>query len=124
MEKIKKHLYLSDFDGFTEKEVRNHLITTYSAGIEKLNALHILIAYESEDSYDGQSWFLFQKKHSGDLFEMSASHCSCYGFEDQFDLEEITLEFLKSSRFRVPISSYSYGGDSDGNRIRDFIESL
>lgn len=97
-------LALEDLKGMTEAEIKRHLEVEYEATPEQLNGLEILIAYESVGSWgcDSSSFYLF-KDAEGKLYEVHGSHCSCYGFEGQFKLEETAIEALK---FRVAEAKY------------------
>jgi hypothetical protein len=47
--------------------------------------------YENED-YDGSARVLFTR--DGKLFYVEGGHCSCYGLEDQWDEEELSLAMI------------------------------
>jgi hypothetical protein len=66
--------------------------------------------------WEGSSWFLLKDKETGKLFENSAGHCSCYGFEDQFSPAETSIEYLISEK------SYFNGGPI--GKIKDFVKTL
>jgi hypothetical protein len=52
----------------------------------------ILAGYVYED-YSGSAYVLFVQ---GDkLYEVHGSHCSCYGLENQWDPEEVTVDELR-----------------------------
>jgi hypothetical protein len=100
-------LAIEDLVGKTEAEVKQHIAYQYaempyntSAKVvyDQLAKLDVLVAYESVGSWgcDSTSFFVFKDKETGKLYEMHGSHCSCYGFEGQFGLEETTIEALKS----------------------------
>jgi hypothetical protein len=42
--------------------------------------------------YEGYAYVVFEK--DGKLYEVSGSHCSCYGLEDQWEPEEVCLPEL------------------------------
>ena len=92
-------LALEDLKGYTQEQVKEHLINEYTANCELVQDLEVLIAYESVGSWgcDSSSFFLLKDKE-GKLYEVHGSHCSCFGFEDQFTLQESSIEALK---FRV-----------------------
>lgn len=50
----------------------------------------LLIAAYNSEQYEGDAFVLFTQ--GGKLYEVNASHCSCYGLEDQWKPEETTLE--------------------------------
>jgi len=100
-------LAIEDLLGKTEAEVKGHLVHQYSEYntaedmkfvSDQLEKFDVLIAYESVGSWgcDSTSFFVFKDKETGTLYEMHGSHCSCYGFEGQFGLEQTTIEALKS----------------------------
>lgn len=91
-------LALADFAGDSELKIKQHLIQSYQATQDEVDRFKILIAYEYEDSYDGSSHFLLEEKKTGKLFEVHASHCSCYGYEGQFTPEATTAEYLLSDK--------------------------
>ena len=53
-----------------------------------------------------ESFFLLKRNSDGVLFEVHGSHCSCYGFEGQLDLEETIPAAL---RYRA-INGHLLGG--------------
>lgn len=101
-------LAIEDLLGRTEEKVKQHIADNYAEYpfdkeaakpiMEQLDKLDVLIAYESVGSWgcDSTSFFVFKDKETGMIYEMHGSHCSCYGFEGQFKLEETTVEVLKS----------------------------
>ena len=133
---------LEDLKGKTEQEIIEHLVSQYSSesdysiteetkkeSSEKLKNMEILIAYESVGNWgcDSSSFFVMKDRETNKLYEVNGSHCSCYGFEGQLDLEETTVEALK---FRVEkgyvFSCGGYDDNADENRaaIRDYIINL
>ena len=124
-------LLLEDLKGMSEAEVKAHLVNEYEAELGIVDDLEVLIGYESVGSWgcDSSSFFLLRDK-DGKLFEVHGSHCSCYGFEGQFNLEETTIEALK---FRIN-ESYNHsvfytGGYDDHEKenikaATDYITAL
>ena len=116
-------LALEDLKGMTEFEVKKHLELGYSGeGISvakvanALDGLDVLIAYESVGSWgcDSTSFYLF-KDNKGKLYELHGSHCSCYGFEGQFRLEESNTEALKTRAKGKNYGLFSTGGYDDNS---------
>lgn len=120
-EKIKQ-LFTGDLDGKTDAEVRNHLIKSFEVSKEDLGRFDILIAYETE-GYSAESFLLLRERETGKLFENHASHCSCYGFEDQFEPDETTIQYLKSDKFH-----FATGDDLQPQHhefvVREFLKTL
>lgn len=119
-------LVLEDLKDMSEEEVRNHIVEDYEVEHKELDQYDILIAYESVGSFgcDSESFFLLKNKETGQLFENHASHCSCYGFEYQFEPEETTVAYLQSEHFGF--CNGLYDEDSEGNRdkVMRYIEQL
>lgn len=134
---------LADLSGLNQDEILNHLASEYS-GTERyespkvdeidnnrkmLSEYDVLVAYESVGSWgcDSSSFFLLKNKTTGTLYEVNGSHCSCYGFEGQLDLEETSIEVLKN---RALNGSVFYCGGYDDNEtanqkaVKDFILTL
>lgn len=52
----------------------------------------ILFAWYGDGDYCGQAFVLFER--GGQLYEVNAGHCSCYGLEGQWDPEKTSVEAL------------------------------
>jgi len=128
-------LALEDLKGKTEEQVKEHLENGYSGDkihISKvkdtIEGLDILVAYESVGSWgcDSTSFFLF-KDSKGKLYEMHGSHCSCYGFEDQFRLEKTERQALwyrmnESKRGVFSPGGYDYNEDKNIAKVHKYIK--
>lgn len=117
-------LYLEDLAGLTEEEVKEHIVLCYEAAQQEVDRFDILIAYESVGSWDcdSSSFFLLKEKETGKLFTNYGLHCSCHGFEDQFQPEETTVEFLKSDKFYVPTGDYDESGGTNKKLVQAWIK--
>ena len=132
---------LADLSSFSESEIIEHLVNNYSRTADssddeyynhkeesskKLDGMSVILAYESvagSGEY-AESFFLLKRNSDGALFEVHGSHCSCYGFEGQLDLEETNSVALK---YRA-INGHLLGGfdefEKDEKIIKDYILSL
>lgn len=121
-----KHLYLEDLSGLTQDEVKQHIVSSYEYPVEKLENYDILVAYESVGSWgcDSSSWFLIKDKTTGELYETHGSHCSCYGFEGQFEPEHTTLEYLQSDKFYFCCGGYDDNEKSNYQAVKDYLKGL
>ena len=129
---------LADLSSFSESEIIEHLVNNYSRTADssddeyynhkeesskKLDGMSVILAYESvADSGEyAESFFLLKRNYDGALFEVHGSHCSCYGFEGQLDLEETIPAALK---YRA-INGHLLGGfdefENDEEIIKDYI---
>jgi hypothetical protein len=134
-------LPLADLKDMTEEQVKEHLKTYYSGTCSDwdedenphydenhintvLKNMNILIAYESEGSWgcDSSSFFLFEDVFTSKYYMLCGSHCSCYGFEGQFELEETNEEFLTSTKFYFCTGGYDEDGDSNTEMVKQYIE--
>ena len=131
-----KQLFLADLEGWTNEKILNHLATEYSGtpgeytygeiteqdieeAAQLLKDKTVLIAYESEYGYDGTSFFLLQDQQ-GKLYEVHGSHCPCFGFEGQLDLEETTLKALK---FRLENDGSLFNCDESDNEDHEAVKN-
>jgi hypothetical protein len=79
------HIFLGEFNN--REDVQNKF------DIQLVNDVVILLAWYSYVSYDGRAFVLFAQ--GGQLYEVNASHCSCYGLEGQWEPEETSLQHLR-----------------------------
>ena len=121
-----ENLYLEDLSGCSEDEVKKHIVSSYEADDKEVEKYEILIAYESVGNWgcDSSSWFLLKEKATGNLFETRGSHCSCYGFEDQFEPEETTVEYLQSDKFYLSCGGYDDNGEENERLIKEYLSKL
>lgn len=138
-----ERLYIADLNGKTEFEVKAHLSEEYAGNesgfnygnpsahdkaelLEKLNGYDVLIAYEHVGSYgcDSSSWFLLRDKNNSNLYELNGSHCSCYGFEGQFDLVEAPIEYLKSDKFYFSTGGYDHDDKVHRAQVAAYLVNL
>lgn len=83
--------------------------------IERYKDINILFASYGYENYSGDAWVLYEQ--NGKLYEVNGSHCSCYGLENQWSPEEVTLPELE---YRLINGSF---GD-DGYSGNDFKKEL
>lgn len=120
----KGQLFLEDLKDMTDSEVRKHLIEEYETTKEEVSKYDILIAYESEDSYEGNSFFLLKNKEDGGYYHTYGSHCSCYGFEGQFEPEKTTIKYLQSEHFSFYCGGYDDNSDYNQKMVHKYIMRL
>jgi hypothetical protein len=121
-----KKLFLSDLVEHTEKEVLAHIKSEWEAKEEQLKDIEILVAYESVGDYgcDSSAFYLFRNKKTKQLYEVHGSHCSCYGFESQWEPEEATLEYLQSDNFGFSTGGYDRADNENTKAIKAYIAKL
>lgn len=98
-------MFLNDWEGCD----KTTLAKDFAISETDLDGCEILLAsYGEMYGWDGQAFVLFRK--NGKLFEVTASHCSCFGLEDQWEPEETTRDDLQHR-----LSKGSLGRDGDHN---------
>jgi len=58
-----------------------------------MTGVKILLAWYGYGDYDGSAFVLFERDNQ--LYEVNASHCSCYELEGQWSPEETSVEALR-----------------------------
>ena len=84
--------------------------------------VEILLASYGAPSYEGHAFVLFRR--DGVLWEVNASHCSCYGLEDQWCPEETSVAAL---RYRLDHGSLGQGGWDENpfaDELRQVLDEL
>jgi hypothetical protein len=139
-----KKLYLADLKGETESAVKKHIASEYAgeqgqgydygsqSDTQKeqlhktLKGFDVVIAYESVGSWgcDSTSWFLLRNKKTGRYIENHGSHCSCYGFEGQWNPEKTTKKYLKSSKFYFHCGGYDNEETENQKAVKEFLKKL
>lgn len=133
-------LALADLSEMTENEVKAHISQHYSGEpevysrteqqvaelSEKLKNLDVLVAYESVGDYgcDSSSWFLFRDRDTHEFYTIHGSHCSCYGFEGQGQLELTDIAYLKSEKFYLPVGGYDDDSILNTVAVKSFLKLL
>jgi hypothetical protein len=79
-------MFYNDFDSVED------VVSNYGKGSEVLFEATVIHADYTYEDYSGSSYVLYWK--DGMFYEVSGSHCSCYGLEDQWEPEATTLTEL------------------------------
>lgn len=106
---------IREFEAEWDKEKIEELKNT------KYKNINFLFASYGTDNYSGDAYVLFEKE--GKLYEVTGSHCSCYGLEGQFEYNSpSTLEGIKY----IIESNKRFGVDewSDNNFREELIKFL
>jgi hypothetical protein len=116
-------LALEDLAGDSKEEVRDHIVCSFQIEEKELDGFEILITYESAGSWGNSSnWFLLRK--DGVLYENYGSHCSCNGFEEQWSLEETSVDYLLSDSFRFDMGGYDTNRDENEMAVKRKLTNL
>jgi hypothetical protein len=66
-----------------------------------LKDYNILIAMMNNGGYDSSCYFLLMHKKTKTLYEVEASHCSCYGYEDCWDPIEASPDSILMRKYNM-----------------------
>lgn len=94
----RRNLYLGDYENYSENDVIENISNNYDVEKQIVDEYQIIIAILNNYGYEEDSYFLMIQKKTGKLHENFAGHCSCYGFEGQFEPEETSVEYLISDK--------------------------
>lgn len=106
-------VYLNDFSDFDDV-MNNYNVTNEERAFIK----RIILADYTYEDYSGSAYVLFEGI-DGKLYEVYGSHCSCYGLEDQWSIEETTVE-----AFQELIDRGVNNVDWNGVLIADILKLL
>jgi hypothetical protein len=82
--------------------------------------LHIFMSVYTYEDYSGDAWLVGYDTDKESFFMVTGGHCSCYGLEGQWDVEDYTREQLIELFGRMvenyddPTRYRSNYGDSEG----------
>lgn len=71
---------------------KEEIAREFEIPLESLNEAEILVAEYSTGNYEGHAFVLYRQ--DGNLYEVNASHCSCYALEGQWG-QEITYRLRR-----------------------------
>lgn len=73
-------------------DCQEDMLRDFQINKEEVKGYKILFAWYEYADYSGSAFVLLKKGRK--LYEVNGSHCSCYGLEDQWSLEETNVEAL------------------------------
>lgn len=111
-----KKYYLCDWEYSTKDEILDEFEFEGDR-----SEIEILFASYTYEDYNGEAFLIIKKENK--LYEVNAGHCSCYGLENQFDLEETTIEQLEFYLEKGRKFKYFYNGVFIQERLLDFIKN-
>jgi len=108
VEEFKNNEDVADqYAGYHQEEEKQRIL-------KLLNESTVYLAYYGHGSYDGTSLVIFE--HNGILYEVNASHCSCYGLEGQWAPEETNWKAIGMREF-----TDHYNGEKT---VKEYIDNL
>lgn len=119
------NIYLSHDEFYAEKAPYRNIESwenkkqEMKIAIEKWQSINILFASYGQANYSGDAFVLFEKE--GSLFEVNASHCSCYGLEGQFEPEETTIEAISQRLIKGSFGTDNYSDNEFAIELKQFL---
>lgn len=89
---------------------------------KELEGIEILLASYSYHYYSGEAFVLCRK--DGKLYEVNGNHCSCYGLEGQWALEETNIEVLRHRIQNGTLGEDKYTDTVFKNELIDILNQL
>jgi hypothetical protein len=133
-------LYLADLSGMTEEQVKAHIADNYAGEVsgfnygcpsdddkqkvaENLRGYDVCVAYEHVGSWgcESASFFILRNKETGAFAFFTGGHCSCYGFEGQYEPEEMPNSFFHSAKFSVYGGGYDEDAEAHKQAVKEWI---
>lgn len=106
-------LFIGDVSDYSVEQLIDWVSRVFLEDKESIKKYDFLVASVNEDSYDGWSYFLVKDRETGDYYEVRASHCSCYGYENQWEPKIASKAYLLSSQYQA-----------QWKEVQNFVRSL
>ena len=107
-----KCLFLGAFEDMSVDQVVEMTAKEFEEDKGSLAPYEFLVAYMSHPDYSMDAYYLLRHRETGDYYEVCASHCSCNGFEEQWDLKLASPTYLLSAHYNQQA------------KIKNFVHSL
>jgi hypothetical protein len=107
-------LLFGELVGLSDEALIETLAGEFQIEKSVFDSVEILIGKMDQDGYDGSAYFLIRNRVTGDLYEVTGGHCSCYGFEGQWEPAITSKAYLLSE-------NYPYRSDE---AIKQFVTEL
>jgi len=86
-----ENVYYGDWDCLED------MLSDFQISKDAVKGYKVLYAWYEYADYSGSAFVLLKKGRK--LYEVNGGHCSCYGLEGQFDLEETSAEAILKRQF-------------------------
>ena len=111
--------YLSETPPYANVEYWQEKKQRMDKAIKEWENIHILFASYGQDDYSGDAFVLAHV--DGKLHEVNGNHCSCFGLEGQWELEETTLEAIKHRLIEGKLGVDNYSGNEFHIELKEFL---
>ena len=89
---------------------------------DDVRGVRILLASYESDGNDSYAYVLFALE--GKLYEVRGSHCSCYGLEDQWVPDEVTVAELRHRHEKGRLGRNSQGGNDFADELKKVLDEF
>ena len=110
-------LFLGYCEGYSESDIVNFIVNEFQVTKEEISCYEFYVAVNEQEDYEGSAYFLMKHQETGEFYEAFGGHCSCMGFEGQWNPKIASKTYLVSKNF----SSHCQYHDDE---IRQFIKRL
>lgn len=81
-------VYFDQFDSVED------VLSEFSITKGDLKGCEVVFAYYTYEDYSGDALVILRDPKDGTFYEVNGGHCSCYGLEGQWEMEETTLDVM------------------------------
>lgn len=92
-------MFQGEFEGLTDEQARTKICEDYETTRAEVDRFDLVYLKQSYESYEGDSVFVLRERATGDWYHNAGGHCSCRGFEGQFDPGKVSVEWLQATGF-------------------------
>ena len=114
-----KSIYLGEWKN------KDNLIKNFEIDPSIINNAEILLAYYDLGSYEGEAFVLLIRENN--LYEVNASHCSCYELEGQWREEETTKQSLLHRLEKGNLGTFEYNSkkyDVFKTKLKEILDNI
>lgn len=88
-----------DIEEWSLQDVKSFVISNSPNTEEELKNLIPILGVLNSYSYEEDATVHLVNPYTGKFYSVYGSHCSCYGFEGQFNLEETPIQYLMTLEY-------------------------
>lgn len=102
-----------------QEHIIDFIIKEFQTPRDSVSCFEFYVAYIDNGGYEGTAYFLMKHQETGDFYEVYASHCSCYGFEGEWEPKIAPKAYLVSDKFGSTYLASEYK-----DYVKQFVKQL
>jgi len=110
-------LFLEESAKWSEEDVIEFITREFQTPRDSVSCFEFIVVFLEDGGWEGSAYFLMKHRETGDFYEASGSHCSCFGFEEQWDPKIAPKAYLVSEK-------YSPWYVSEKDNVKQFVKQL